>query len=221
LYAEGDSAAAHAAAIELTELSGHGRSSSSSSSDTWLSDGCVLAQWRLAHGDTAGVREAISALASAKKVVTPPSLVSAAPNACAVLLDASLAVNLSLPDAALRLQRLDSLVFTPQVAGDAVAYAPLVLARLHERRGAASLALRAIRRRTYMSGWPRYLANAWFEEGRLATQLRDSSGAHMAYRRFVTLRSAPENALVPQVEAVKSLIDQTPAPTNPAMPSGR
>ena len=57
-----------------------------------------------------------------------------------------------------------------------------------------------------MSGWPRYLANMWLEEGRLATQLGDRTGADIAYRRFLALRSEPENDLAADVEAVKSLI---------------
>jgi DNA-binding SARP family transcriptional activator/tetratricopeptide (TPR) repeat protein len=210
LYAEGDSASASAAANELAELSGAGRASASTSSETWLADACVLAQWRLARGDTAGVRTTIAALASALPHETTPILVRAQPNACAVLLDASLAVATAAPDAAARLQRVDSMVFTPQVAGDAVAYAPLLLARLYERRGSAPLALRAVRRRTYMSGWPRYLANTWAMEARLAAQVGDSTGAVTATRRFLSLRDSPEDALVPQVESLRRRLALSP-----------
>jgi hypothetical protein len=207
LYADGDSAAGEAAARELTELAAPGPARSTTSSATWLSDICVLAQWRLARGDTAGVRDAVTVLASARGTILSPLPVSAAPNTCATLLDASLAVLHGLPNAAARLQQVDSLVFTPQVSGDAIAYAPLLLARLHQRRGDAALALQALRRRTYMSGWPRYLANMWIEEARLATQVGDSSGADVAYRRFLALRSEPEQDLAPAVEAVKSLLE--------------
>ncbi|HEX5075104.1 MAG TPA: BTAD domain-containing putative transcriptional regulator [Gemmatimonadaceae bacterium] len=221
LYGDGDSTAAGAAARELTELAGPGPSRSTTSSATWISDVCVLAQWRLAHGDTAGVRESIKALASARSDIPSPFPVSPAPNACAALVDAALAVVRGLPDAGARLERIDSLVFTPQVTGDAIAYAPLLLARLHERRGDAASALRALRRRTYMSGWPRYLANTWLEEARLATQLGDTTGADLAYRQFLALRSDPEKDLVPEVEAVKALVGPLVAGSDTAIQAGR
>jgi DNA-binding SARP family transcriptional activator len=217
LYGDGDTTAAKGAATDLSELAGPGLSHSTTSSATWLSDVCVLAQWRLAHGDTAGVRESIKALVSAPSTIPSPFPVSPAPNACAGLVDASLAVVRGLPDAALRLRRIDSLVFTPQVTGDVIAYAPLLLARLHERRGDTALALQALRRRTYMSGWPRYLANTWLEEARLAKLVGDSTGAHIAYRRFLALRSDPEKDLVPEVEAVKALIEPHVAGSDTAM----
>jgi tetratricopeptide (TPR) repeat protein len=207
LYADGDSAAAAAAGRELTALTDPGPSRSTASSATWLSDICVLAQWRLSHGDTVGVRESINALASAQSVTPSPFPVSAAPNACATLIDAALAVVDGRPDAQLRLLRVDSLVFTPQVTGDAVTYAPLLLARLHERRGNTALALQALQRRPYMSGWPRYLANTWLEEARLTMQMGDSTGARLAYRQFLALRGDPEKSLAPEVEAVKSLVE--------------
>ena len=221
LYADGDTAAARAAVDELTEVAATGPSRVTTSSATWLSDVCVLAQWRLAHGDTAGVGESIKALASAPSVVPSPFPVTAAPNACATLIDASLAVLRGLPDAALRLQRIDSLVFTPQVTGDAIAYAPLLLARLHERRGDAALALQALRRRTYMTGWPRYLANTWLEEARLAKQVGDLGGADAAYRRFLALRNDPEKDLAPEVEAVRALVEPHVLGADTAIQRGR
>jgi DNA-binding SARP family transcriptional activator len=221
LYADGDSAAAEAAAKELTELTGSGPSRSTVSSATRLSDVCVLAQWRLARGDTAGVAESITALASAQTAFPSPFPVSAAPNVCASLIEVSLAVLRGSPDAVSRLQRIDSLVFTPQVTGDAIAYAPLLLARLHERRGDNGRALQAVRRRAYMSGWPRYLANTWLEEARLATQIGDSTGATIAYRQFLALRADPEKDLAPEVEAVRALVDAHAVRLNTPMQRAR
>jgi hypothetical protein len=45
---------------------------------------------------------------------------------------------------------------------------------LYERLGEPRIALDAIRRRGYMSGWPRYLATAQREEGRLALATGDT-----------------------------------------------
>jgi len=206
LYAEGDSAAADAAARELASSTGPAAASSTTSSAIWVADACVLAQWRLAHGDTTGVRAAVAALASARDVAGPPLLVSTAPNVCAVLLDASLAVAASSPDARARLARLDSMVFTPQVAGDAIAYAPLLLTRLHQRLGNASGALHAVRKRAYMSGWPRYLATSVREEGRLAAASGDTTAARAAYVRYLSMRSDAEPALAAELEEARRFV---------------
>jgi len=58
-----------------------------------------------------------------------------------------------------------------------------------------------------MSGWPRYLANTWLAEARLATQVGDSTGATNAYRHFLALRNDPETGLVPEVDAVRALVE--------------
>jgi DNA-binding SARP family transcriptional activator/tetratricopeptide (TPR) repeat protein len=216
LYAEGDTLAAYAAVNELGDLVGARLATATTGSDVWLADACVLAQWRLGHGDTTGVAGIIASLAGAQRGAAAPLLVSTAPNACAALLDAALAVAVGRPDASARLQRADSMVFTPQVAGDAAAYAPLLMARLHQRRGSVALALRAVRRRTYLAGWPRYLANAWVTEARLARQLGDTAGAAAAYHRFLALRDTPEKALSPQVDSVRRLLAAT-IPTDAAM----
>ena len=208
LYAEGDSAAADAAARELASMTGPAPASSTTTSAIWLADVCVLAQWRLAHGDTTGVRAAVAALAAARDVAGPPLLVSAAPNVCAVLLDASLAVAATAPDARVRLARLDSLAFTPQVAGDAIAYVPLLLARLHQRLGNAAAALQAVRKRAYMSGWPRYLATSVREEGRLAAASGDSTAARAAYVRYLAMRSEAEPSLAEELEEVRLFVGE-------------
>lgn len=207
LYADGDRQAAENAVNQLVELSAPGPSSATNSADAWFADACVLAQWQLMRGDTALVRQSVARLDSVHGVVASPVFVSAAPNACSALLRAALAVAQNRADAAALLQRVDSLVFTPQVAGDAAAYAPLLLSRLYEQRGDHNLALRAIRRRPYMSGWPRYLANAWLREGRLAELAHDSASATTAYRRFLALRYAPDEQLVGQVDTIRRMVD--------------
>jgi DNA-binding SARP family transcriptional activator len=206
LYGDGVWSAAETAAGQLAEFTDVGPSGVWNGTDSWFADACVLAQWRLARGDTTRVKEVIGLLHSARGPVTSPVLVSAAPNACAILLEVALAVLQGSADAGQWMQRVDSLVFTPQVAGDAIAYAPLLIARLHERRGGRELALRAVRRRVYLTGWPRYMANAWLHEARLAMQLGDSVGANAAYRTFLALRDSPDDSLVPQVDSVRNLL---------------
>jgi hypothetical protein len=160
----------------------------------------------MSKGDTAGVSSAIQALRQAGLSVGQLPTVTAAPAACAELLDAWLVTLTKRGEALPRLQRLDSLVLTAEIAGDAVAYAPILLARLYESLGLPNQALQAIRKRVYMSGWPRYLATAWREEGRLAELSGDLSGARDVYRSYLVLRPSPESAVLPQVKEVQRLL---------------
>jgi hypothetical protein len=171
-----------------------------------LSNLCVLAQWRLSKGDTTGVSSAIQGLR--RPGPSPGQLppVSAAPAVCAGLLEAWL-VTLTKPGEAVpRLRRLDSLVLSPEIAADAIAYAPILMARLYESVGQPGLALHAIRKRVYMSGWPRYLATAWREEGRLAELNGDRAGARDVYRRYLAIRHSPESEVSGQVKEVQRLL---------------
>jgi hypothetical protein len=152
----------------------------------------VLGQWRLAHSDTSGVPSMIAALRSRQTVKTG-TLVGATPEACAELLEASLMVTGRQRDARARVLRLDSLAFTPQVAGDAAAYAPLLVARLFEQLDDRAGALRAIRKRAYLGGWPRYLAAMRLQEGRLAEQLGSIEVARAAYEDFLRYRGGGDS----------------------------
>jgi hypothetical protein len=136
------------------------------------------------------------------------SVVSAAPGVCADLVDVSLAVASRSRDAHARVRQLDSLVLTPQVAGDASAYAYILISRLHERLDDAPGALAAIRRRSYMTQWPRYLASSLRAEGRLAQRTGDREGARAAYTKHLALRDSPEEKLEPEVAAVRQVLSQ-------------
>jgi hypothetical protein len=166
----------------------------------------VLSQWRISRGDTTGVATAVEVLRSSGTTIRQSPPVSAAPAACAELLDGSLVTLMGRDDARTRLERLDSLAFTSQTAGDAIAYAPILMARLYERLGQPLRALQAIRKRSYMSAWPRYLATAWREEGRLAQLVGEQEGARDAYESYLAYRLSPEEAVVPQVEEVRGLL---------------
>jgi DNA-binding SARP family transcriptional activator/TolB-like protein len=206
LYAEGDSAAAAGAARELGILTSGGLAAGAFSFDTRLADLCVLSQWRISGGDTIGVQTAIDALRRAGGTIRHLPPVSAAPAACAELLEGSLVALMRRGDALARIERLDSLALTSQTAGDAIAYAPILMARLYERLGHPGRALQAIRKRSYMSSWPRYLATAWREEGRLAQLVGDHAAAREAYESYLALRTSPEDDIVPQVKQVRDLL---------------
>jgi DNA-binding SARP family transcriptional activator len=215
LYAEGDSAAAAGAARELALLTTGGLGAVAFTSDTRLADLCVLSQWRVSGGDTTGAGTAIDALRRAGATLRNLPPVSATPAACAELLDGWLAVLMRGGDALTRIERLDSLALTSLTAADAIAYAPILVARLYERLGHPGRALQAIRKRSYMSGWPRYLATAWREEGRLAQLVGDYAGAQKAYERYLAFRTAPEEGVAAQVEQVRRLLAALPMRTIP------
>jgi len=207
LYAEGDTADARTAARELLATTGLVAATAPATSSSWLSDVCVLAQWQLQRGDSAWARKAIAVL-RAQPAIRAASVVSAAPGVCAQLLDVSLAVASRNRDAHARVRQLDSLVLTPQVAGDASAYANILISRLHERLDDAPGALAAIRRRSYMTVWPRYLASSLREEGRLAQRTGDKEGARDAYAKHLALRDSPEEELEEEVAVVQRLLSQ-------------
>jgi hypothetical protein len=99
--------------------------------------------------------------------------------------------------------RLDSLAFTAGVAGDASTYAPILVARLHERLGDFAGALNAVRRREELVGWPRYLATALRDEGRYAALAGTPADARVAFRKYLALRDAADPELRGQVEEVR------------------
>jgi len=210
LYAEGDTAAAEDAAEELGRFTAAEPGLGPFTPETLLPDLCVLSQWRVSRGDTAGVRAGIDALRRAAGNPEQLPAISAAPAVCADLLDVWLAAVATRADALQRMERLDSLVLTSQVAGDAVAYAPIQIARLFEHLGDQHRALAAIRKRSYMSGWPRYQATAWREEGRLAEQVGDYPGAEQSYGRYLAIRTAPADALGSEVAEVRRRLAALP-----------
>jgi DNA-binding SARP family transcriptional activator len=202
LYGDGSASAGRAAAAELARGVAVRAAAVPSARSVQLADACVLAHWRLAHGDTAGVQRAIDALrAESEEDDLPPF--AARPAACAELLDASLAVAAGRPDAAERVARLDSLSLTSAATGQASMYAPLLLARLFERLGDPARALEAVRKRPYMTGWPRYLATMLREEGRYATLAGEPARAAAPYAHYLALRAEPDDELVAQADSVR------------------
>jgi hypothetical protein len=89
-------------------------------------------------------------------------------------------------------------MLTGPAVSDAATYANIAVARLYERLGDSRAALAAIRRRGYMSGWPRYLASARREESRLALAQGDSSAAAEANRLYMSLRLDAESMIAPK-----------------------
>jgi hypothetical protein len=179
-----------------------------------LADACVLAQWQLARGDTAGARRSALTLRDAPADAPVAELPAATtPAACAALLDAAGAVAEGRVDAAAAVARVDSLALTTSTSGDAPTYAPLLVARLHARLGDPRAAYEAVRRRAYMAGWTPYQAAALREEARYAAQAGLPEPARAALAQFAALRADPDAALRAQTdEARRALAAPVQAP---------
>lgn len=183
LYARSDSAAAAQSAAALERLVAAPLSPTTADSAVRVSDLCVLGQWRQANGDMSGARAAVSALRRGN-VPAFPVPVGANPRACADLIDVSLAVAVNEPDARAKLAHVDSLMLGGPSVGDAMRYASLLVARQYSALGEPTMALAALRRRSFMRGWPRYRATGLKMQVSLALALRDSTTARSALARF-------------------------------------
>jgi eukaryotic-like serine/threonine-protein kinase len=226
LYGDGDSASGDQAALELARAAGRPASGGSDARAVAQTDLCVVTLWRLSRGGLGGAAQAIRRLRGRVPGDSPPSLTSN--NICAALLEAKLTAASGAPGATAALDRLDSLIrsgpggqrngpavaftLSPAYVRSTVGISPcgfedfvnLEVARLRERQGDRRAALMAVRRRTYSYHLTDYLAAHLREEGRLAALTGDRSGAVRAYRHYLVLRSDPEPALRPAVEAVRA-----------------
>jgi DNA-binding SARP family transcriptional activator/TolB-like protein len=204
LYADRDAGVAAEAAAALQRSVGLRDVADPAARAVQIANACVLGQWQLARGDTAGVRALVRRLRDAPSSavsLSPP--VAAGPRACGELLDASLAVARSAPQAADVVARLDSIAFTVGSSGDAIAWAPILIARLHARLGQPEAALASLRRREDKVGWPRYLATVWREEFQYAAAIGRVDDARRALGRYLALRQAPDPEMSATVEAAR------------------
>ena len=183
LYAGGERTAAASSAAALERLVVTPVMPTAADSAVWLSDLCVLGQWRQANGDASGARAAVRALRTSS-VPAFPVPVAANPRACAELIDVAVAVGNSEPEARTKLAHLDSLMLGGPSVGDAMRYANLVVARQYSAIGEPAMALAALHRRSFMRGWPRYRATGLKMQVSLALALRDSAAARSALSRF-------------------------------------
>jgi hypothetical protein len=226
LYGDGDSVSGGQAARELARAAARPASGGSGARAVAQTDLCVATLWRLSHGELGGAAQAIGRLRSRAPGDSPPSLTSH--SICAALLEAKLRAASGAAGATAALDRLDSIIrsgpggqrngpavaftLSPAYVRSTVGISPfgfedfvnLEVARLRERQGDRRAALAAVRRRTYSYHLTDYLAAHLREEGRLAALMGDSAGAVKAYRHYLTLRSDPEPALGPVVEAVRA-----------------
>jgi hypothetical protein len=171
----------------------------------------VVGQWQLAHHQTEDIRRIIARL---REATTPGDggLALTNPYLCAQLLVSELKVLERSSAASTHVAALDSLARAGPAVGDAASYMNIAVARLYARLGDPERALEAIRRRPYMTGWPRYLASSLREEGALAELVGDSTGAVRAFTAYLKLRKSPDPAIAGEVEAVRRALDLTAGP---------
>jgi serine/threonine-protein kinase len=225
LYGDGDTVSGGSAARELARMAERAPLAGDAGA-TARSDLCVASLWRLSRGESAGASQAIARLRTHRSGDLPSAVTT--DTVCAVLLEAKLAAVSHSPAAADALQRLDALIrngpggqrsgpeiaftLSPAYVRSMVGISPcgfedfanLEIARLRERQGDLRAALAAVRRRSYAYHLSDYLAPHLREEGRLAALTGDTAGAVAAYRHYLALRSNPEPALRPRVEAIRA-----------------
>lgn len=205
----GDSASAKRAAYQLGRLA-DGPLGAGGLAVRQQVDICRLGLWRAGGGDHAAAERAAQRLRAGRMpgLGRGDSLATAHHrDLCAGLLDASNAVTLGRPDAAMQVAIADSLsrTYIFQVCcGEGITDANLILARLWEQLGDRSSALRAVRRRSggFLLG-PLYLSTFLREEGRLAALTGDTTSAIRAYRHYLALRPHPEPVAQAEVQQVK------------------
>lgn len=201
IYSEGDSLEA-AIAAESLAVALNARRSGAEARATDLADLCVLTQWQLANGITRETKRAIAQFRASEPQATSVP-VAAPPLVCAMMLEATYAVATHARDALSRVAALDSLILSGPAVSDAGTYAHILLGRLYRKLGQPKLALDAYRRRTYMTGWPRYLATARREEGAIAESIGEHAIAAASYSRYLALRRQPEPKVARQVDEIR------------------
>jgi serine/threonine-protein kinase len=200
LYWDGDSASAAAMAATLAARVARMPSADQSARRREFYDLCVLAQHRLALGDSASARRAVAVLRASSAPRDLPADV-AENRICAALIETGLATREGRPGRAA--DRLDSLLtYGPWIYDLVREAAILTLAAAREAEGRPDQALAAVRRRVRGLVQPRYLTTLLRAEGRLAAALGDSNGARRAYAHYVALRADPEPPLRGEVARV-------------------
>lgn len=201
LFWDGDHGDAVVAARQL-EASADSAAHGTADADAAQAASCALAQWWAASGSWDRAR---AALARIDPRAAPGDFFGVPGTAiCAAAGQAMVAAGTHQATAPTLVARLDSLLRAPWWNGDygQTMIGNLIAARLHETRGDVRRALEAVRRVNDVH----FLSTKLREEGRLAAQVGDRSGAIRAYRHYLALRSNPEPALRPEVERVRAAL---------------
>ena len=207
LFWDGDTATAIAAIREIERTVHAPLPADSGQRLSYYVDVALLELWRLiAREDTSTTRRTLGQLAAITKD-RDGSVAARMGGQWTILLEAILASLARQPDAALRANRLDSLMRTGP-GGGIQDVGNLTLARLKEKHGDVQGALAAVRRRDYFLSRPTYLSTFLREEGRLAALAGDREAAMDAYRHYLTLRANPAPEFRRDVEHVRAELER-------------
>jgi serine/threonine-protein kinase len=210
LIGDGDSTAALEAVRVLARLDTGPISSDSTIRANQRAATRVLEPWRLAHGDTAQTRRSIERLRAMTRNLTGARKIDADVEIAAIeAMHADVARSPNLRALTLRLDSLLRVTDYPGTNVGRAAFANMVAARLLEKAGDTRGALAAARRRS--DAWSQnnpYLATQLREQGRLAAIVGEREEAIRAYRHYLGLRTTPEAAIKPQVDAVRRELTQ-------------
>jgi tetratricopeptide (TPR) repeat protein len=195
---DGDTAAASAARARLMAMP---HDTADERRDAPGFAACAAGVHGIAVEDSAAVRAAQRRLRALLPREPQQTMLDGNRRLCASVLDAALAV---------ASERLEALARADSIYLYSLAtvfwYLPPVLARLYDVAGQPREALRVLRRRFVASNAPAeavMLPGILKEEGRLAESVDDTSGAIIAYRRYLALRMDPDSPLVPQRDSVR------------------
>jgi serine/threonine protein kinase/tetratricopeptide (TPR) repeat protein len=175
---------------------------------------CAVGLWHAARGEPAIAGRTVPVLgqgASHGDEVDNTGL-------CAAIIEARLAAKSQAPEAGALLMRLDSLAAAaPSVITWMLAAANITASELWEAAGDVPKALTAARRRVHVTDMEEQrvivaLSTMHRMEGRLAALAGDTTGAILAYRRYLGLRDDPEPAMLAEVQSVRTALAQLEAP---------
>jgi TolB-like protein len=158
---------------------------------------CLMGHWYVTRHEIAAAARSVSELRDLRGRF-PKELWSAAAENCALLLDASLALDRGDRRTRAKLDALNAQLaegpyMTSQLMWDVTV---LAAARLFEKAGDVTRARAAIRRRNSFTRLPTLLAPQLLETARLSLALGDRSGAVREYEHYLALRDDPDPSLV-------------------------
>jgi tetratricopeptide (TPR) repeat protein len=175
-----------------------------------LYDVCAVGLWRAAAGDSDRLPAAIARLRRANR--GSDNAATNTPGLCAAVLELELLSARQDPALARRLAAFDSLIGTaPDSPSWIMAASNLTIAKLLEAHGDIRGALRATRRRAYVTDFRESrvlvaLSTFLREEGRLAAMAGERDEAIAAYQHYLALRADPEPSVAPEVADVREAL---------------
>ncbi len=204
MMADGDTAAARAAAAKLVPIERLPLPGDDAGRQRQRAVVRILEPWRLSQGDTSHTRQVLERLRAIERASGGATVESQSEIA---LVEAMHAHLLGRPDTRQKVIRLDSLLAATDYRAahsGRTAMAGIVAALIFESLGENEKAFIAARRRAVWWNTDQvYLATQLREEGRLAALAGHRGRAIAAYRHYLSLRADPEPSLRPEADRIR------------------